>query len=475
MGPERSFPTRQGKKNPNQARRQAGGPREPFAKVEMPADASGPVTADQERTEPHQVARFAYQGIVIRDRDGKLNLTDMWKAANSPDGRGPSDWLATAQAKHFREFLEATDNAGNAGNMVEATRGRSGETWAHWQLGLAYAKYLSPAFHAWCNGTVRDVMEGKIGRPEELARPAFDPNDPHALRATLLTYSERVIALEGRVATAEHLVAEKDRVIQEQAAYKLWPPADAGPASDPGQASSEDTSRRALVPVVREKDGIAYATSHDVAAFFEKQHKHVLRDIDALRGHGPDLGHEADQWFAANFELVTTPHATVAGRQDRSFNMTRDGFAVLAMGFTGAKALTFKLAYIAPAIHKEGRGDASTDSAGCSGRALQECQCGCHHRPRRLVFFPLALGHCQGDFQMKRGVLHTRHRRGGDRVFEPHQGGDRLVDLSRRRRLYGSAGGVPGGDGGVDFGGHLHGLNLLRRSQYNQSMLWSLI
>ena len=29
------------------------------------------------------------------------------------------------------------------------------ETWAHWQLALAYARYLSPAFHAWCNSVIR--------------------------------------------------------------------------------------------------------------------------------------------------------------------------------------------------------------------------------------------------------------------------------------------------------------------------------
>lgn len=33
-------------------------------------------------------------------------------------------------------------------------------------------------------------------------------------------------------------------------------------------------------------------------------------------------------------------------RKDRAFNMTRDGFTLLAMGFTGKKALGFKLQYI---------------------------------------------------------------------------------------------------------------------------------
>ena len=33
---------------------------------------------------------------------------------------------------------------------------------AHWQIGIAYAKYLSPEFHVWCNTVVRDRMEGKL-------------------------------------------------------------------------------------------------------------------------------------------------------------------------------------------------------------------------------------------------------------------------------------------------------------------------
>lgn len=40
-------------------------------------------------------------------------------------------------------------------------RGKGGGTYAHWQLGLAYAKYLSPEFHICCNTVVRERMEGK--------------------------------------------------------------------------------------------------------------------------------------------------------------------------------------------------------------------------------------------------------------------------------------------------------------------------
>ena len=46
--------------------------------------------------------------------------------------------------------------------LIQAlNEGGEWNTWAHWQIGLAYAKYLSPEFHMWCNEVIRDRMEGK--------------------------------------------------------------------------------------------------------------------------------------------------------------------------------------------------------------------------------------------------------------------------------------------------------------------------
>ncbi len=78
-----------------------------------------------------------------------------------------------------------------------------------------------------------------------------------------------------------------------------------------------------------------FATSRDVAEYFEKQHKHVLDSIDELIEQG-----------VPNFRL--TPYVNAQnGQTYRCFEMDRDGFTLLAMGFTGPKALKFKLAYIA--------------------------------------------------------------------------------------------------------------------------------
>ncbi|MBL6459160.1 KilA-N domain-containing protein [Belnapia sp. T6] len=57
--------------------------------------------------------------------------------------------------------------------MVATWRGRFGGTWAHWQLALSYARYLSPRFHRWCNIVVRAAMEHLDG-PEAGEDPLLE-------------------------------------------------------------------------------------------------------------------------------------------------------------------------------------------------------------------------------------------------------------------------------------------------------------
>lgn len=96
---------------------------------------------------------------------------------------------------------------------------------------------------------------------------------------------------------------------------------------------------RKPTPVVFAKDGEVFASSRDVAAFFGKNHRDVMRAIDNLVQQAPDLG--GAQFCAGVYLLPET-----GNQQHRFFEMTRDGFTLLAMGFTGAKALQWKLRYI---------------------------------------------------------------------------------------------------------------------------------
>jgi hypothetical protein len=105
-----------------------------------------------------KINRFSFNNVVLRDEGEFLCLTDMWRAAGAADAKRPSDWLALPGTRDFAEYL----NAEKSGiDLVRTQRGGTDPgTWAHWQLGMAYAKYLSPAFHAWCNEVVRKVMRG---------------------------------------------------------------------------------------------------------------------------------------------------------------------------------------------------------------------------------------------------------------------------------------------------------------------------
>ena len=99
-------------------------------------------------------------GTAIRfTNDDKLvNLTDLWKAGGAGEMRRPSRWLEQDQAKDFVSNFRRLNNVAQ-NDIIHTTRGRFGGTFAHWQIALAYAKYLSPEFHILCNNIIRRFVE----------------------------------------------------------------------------------------------------------------------------------------------------------------------------------------------------------------------------------------------------------------------------------------------------------------------------
>lgn len=94
-----------------------------------------------------------------------------------------------------------------------------------------------------------------------------------------------------------------------------------------------------IVPIVGVSSNRVVASSRDVAAFFGKRHDNVIRDIRKLL---PEL---PEKWGVLNFE-DTSYVDSQNGQTYEMFQMTRDGFILLVMGFTGKQALKFKLEYI---------------------------------------------------------------------------------------------------------------------------------
>lgn len=92
-------------------------------------------------------------------------------------------------------------------------------------------------------------------------------------------------------------------------------------------------------PRMTERYGRAVTNSREVADVFDKRHDNVLRDIDKLLKC-------IDSSDLRNALFVESYQPDGQGIDRRTFDISRDGFALLAMGFTGAKALRFKLQYI---------------------------------------------------------------------------------------------------------------------------------
>ena len=81
-----------------------------------------------------------------------------------------------------------------------------------------------------------------------------------------------------------------------------------------------------------------FTTSLDIARVFEKEHKHIMEKIREL----PD-----DDFRGSNFRLTEQiAKFGVVERKSPYYNITRDGFAMLVMGFTGSKAYQWKTEYI---------------------------------------------------------------------------------------------------------------------------------
>lgn len=84
------------------------------------------------------------------------------------------------------------------------------------------------------------------------------------------------------------------------------------------------------------KEDVTVVTSLDVAETFEKRHDNILKDIRELKC--------SDKFRLLNFEQ--SEYLNQQNHKQPMYYITRDGFTLLAMGYTGEKAMAFKEAYI---------------------------------------------------------------------------------------------------------------------------------
>lgn len=90
-----------------------------------------------------------------------------------------------------------------------------------------------------------------------------------------------------------------------------------------------------------DKKYIARVDSLYVADFFEKNHKEVLRDIRNIAAPNSGLSKE---FVERNFALSS--YKDKQNQKRPCYYLTRDGFTILVMGYTGENTLRFKELYI---------------------------------------------------------------------------------------------------------------------------------
>lgn len=105
-----------------------------------------------------------------------VNLTEMGK----PFRKLPNEFLRLPETKRYIAALEASLNRENPGSnevsncgiipqlepvLLTRTGRRNSGTWAHPDLAMEFARWLSPEFSIWCNRTIRKILLGEFVSP----------------------------------------------------------------------------------------------------------------------------------------------------------------------------------------------------------------------------------------------------------------------------------------------------------------------
>ncbi len=108
------------------------------------------------------------------------------------------------------------------------------------------------------------------------------------------------------------------------------------------ESCSASNGPDSIMPVLSLVNGKPRASSFTIAEHFKKRHDNVLRSITQTCHDLPS------NFCALNFEetFITVPGPKGGTRQERAYLMTRDGFTLIVMSFTGKEAMAWKLRYI---------------------------------------------------------------------------------------------------------------------------------
>ena len=86
-----------------------------------------------------------------------VSLNRIYEISGSPKNQDPSQWKRLESTTKVIESLNMDET-----HILKTQRGIGGGTWAHWQLALSYAQYLSPELHLIVNQVFKERLEEAV-------------------------------------------------------------------------------------------------------------------------------------------------------------------------------------------------------------------------------------------------------------------------------------------------------------------------
>ncbi|MDZ5602599.1 KilA-N domain-containing protein [Pseudomonas sp. RP23018S] len=130
------------------------------------------------------VIPFHYQGQAVRfNSEGWINATDVAKRF----GKKPAEWLRLPDSIKYMEALARHLNVGESHLLTRTSKGRTGGTWLHPKLAVAFARWLEVDFAVWADLHIDALLRGELNEKQQFDR---------ACRA--LSDGQQVASLSGR-------------------------------------------------------------------------------------------------------------------------------------------------------------------------------------------------------------------------------------------------------------------------------------
>jgi hypothetical protein len=143
---------------------------------------------------------FNYEGQAVRfNSDGWINATDIAKR----EGRRLDKWLGTQETQDYIAALGRHLNTPERGDLIRTVRGRSGGTWLHPKLAVAFARWMSADFAVWADLHIDALLRGELNEKQQFDRACRIYTDAKEVASLggreLAKWRMRKSALEGQV------------------------------------------------------------------------------------------------------------------------------------------------------------------------------------------------------------------------------------------------------------------------------------